>query len=117
MGFEGSNIYRVWIPHKNRIIRSRDVRIDESVRYSGEQSELEPRLQVAIDEILDTIEIPTHEPELWIVAFELWEDGGSGWPRAFVLGCGLVSRRANGDGDNGFGSGRRKRSTDYVASR
>ena len=50
--------------------------------------------------------------ELWVVAFELREDGGSGWPRAFVLGCGLVSRRANGDGDNGFDSGRRKRSTD-----
>ena len=62
MGFEGSNIYRVWIPHKNRVIRSRDVRIDETVQYSGEQSEIEPRLQIAIDEILDIIEIPTHEP-------------------------------------------------------
>lgn len=62
IGFEGSNIYRVWIPHKNRVIRSRDVRIDETVLYSSEQTELEPRLKFAIDEILDIIEIPTHEP-------------------------------------------------------
>jgi hypothetical protein len=41
MGYEGSNIYRVRIPHKNRVIRSRDVPIDETVHYSGKQSELE----------------------------------------------------------------------------
>ena len=46
--------------------RSRDVPIDETVHYSGKQSELEPRLQISwsisIDEILDAIEIPAHEP-------------------------------------------------------
>ena len=62
MGYEGSNIYCIRIPHKNRVIRSRDAPSDETAHYSGKQSELEPCLQIAIDEILDAIEIPAHEP-------------------------------------------------------
>jgi hypothetical protein len=33
VGFEASNIYRIWMPATNRVIRSRDVRIDETQRY------------------------------------------------------------------------------------
>jgi hypothetical protein len=35
VGMEASNIYRIWIPTTNRIIRSRDVRIDKSKRYQS----------------------------------------------------------------------------------
>ena len=38
VGIEASNIYRVWIPTTNRIIRSRDVRIDESKRYQSPET-------------------------------------------------------------------------------
>ena len=33
VGFEASNIYQVWSPIINRVIRARDVKIDESQRY------------------------------------------------------------------------------------
>ena len=38
VGMEASNIYRIWIPTTNRIIRSRDVRIDESKRYQSPET-------------------------------------------------------------------------------
>src|SRR5579871_1963199 len=37
IGFEASNIYRVWMPTTNRILRTRDVKIDETVRYKSPQ--------------------------------------------------------------------------------
>jgi hypothetical protein len=33
VGFEASNIYRVWSPITNRVIRTRDVKVDETQRY------------------------------------------------------------------------------------
>lgn len=39
VGFEASNIYRVWIPATNRVLRTRDVRIDETARYKPPQPE------------------------------------------------------------------------------
>jgi len=33
VGFSATNIYKVWIPHLNRVIISRDVQIDEKVMY------------------------------------------------------------------------------------
>ncbi|KAN0078649.1 hypothetical protein V8E54_005162 [Elaphomyces granulatus] len=57
------HLRKISYPEHTSIERmSRDVRIDETVLYSSEQTELEPRLKFAIDEILDIIEIPTHEP-------------------------------------------------------
>ncbi|KAE8855424.1 hypothetical protein PTNB73_10081 [Pyrenophora teres f. teres] len=38
VGMEATNIYKIWIPQSNRVITSRDVRIDEKVLYDPQQS-------------------------------------------------------------------------------
>ena len=39
VGFEGSNIYRIWLPKNKRIIRVRDVRFIQSILYKDDQQE------------------------------------------------------------------------------
>ena len=34
VGIQASNIYRVWIPQIDRVIVSRDVRVDEAIKYT-----------------------------------------------------------------------------------
>ena len=34
VGVQASNIYRVWIPQIDRVIVSRDVRVDEAIKYT-----------------------------------------------------------------------------------
>jgi len=45
VGFEASNIYRVWIPATDRVVRTRDVKIDENVRYRPQPEEAEISIQ------------------------------------------------------------------------
>jgi len=48
VGFEASNIYRVWIPATDRVVRTRDVRIDETERYQPPQQEA---IQISAQEL------------------------------------------------------------------
>jgi hypothetical protein len=33
VGYDSSNIFRIWVPHRRTVIRARDVRFDETKRY------------------------------------------------------------------------------------
>ena len=39
VGMQASNIYRVWIPQIDRVIVSRDVRVDEAIKYTPNTAE------------------------------------------------------------------------------
>ncbi|KAK1912656.1 hypothetical protein P3342_004592 [Pyrenophora teres f. teres] len=55
IGYDASNIYRVWIPTTNRVIRVRDVRfIDELYKEKPSTPPVEPR-------IIETVHIPEEE--------------------------------------------------------
>jgi hypothetical protein len=55
IGYDASNIYRVWLPHSNRVIRVRDVRfIDELYKEKPSTPPVEPR-------IIETVHIPEEE--------------------------------------------------------
>ena len=62
VGFKASNIYRVWSPITNRVIRTRDVKVDETQRYrpdtnprdiSVQEMEEIRRIQDIVDIFLD----------------------------------------------------------------
>jgi hypothetical protein len=55
VGYDASNIYRVWLPNTNRVIQVRDVRFIDEL-YKDKQSTLpvEPR-------IVKTVNIPEEE--------------------------------------------------------
>jgi len=68
IGFEASNIYQVWSPITNRVIRARDVKIDESQRYKPDPDpENVPRQDMEnIRRIQDIVDIPLDDEIDWI---------------------------------------------------
>ena len=80
VGIEASNIYRIWMPMTNRVIRSRDVRIDETVRYKPPTtathllvSEAEKERLQRIQDLLDVLHKDSSE---WIECFDEVLDAG-----------------------------------------
>lgn len=55
VGYDASNIYRVWLPHSNRVIRVRDVRFIDEL-YKEKPSTLPVESQ-----IIETVHIPEEE--------------------------------------------------------
>jgi hypothetical protein len=67
-GWDSTNVFRIWIPSLHKVIRTRDVVFDESVKYNPRQIEppmLEPLVQtiqlmeIADDEVLGEEEPPS----------------------------------------------------------
>ena len=54
VGYDSTNIYRIWIPSKNKVISTRDITFDESESYNPTA----PKVDVS-EEIIKTIQIPT----------------------------------------------------------
>ncbi|OAA34885.1 polyprotein [Cordyceps fumosorosea ARSEF 2679] len=59
VGYQASNIYKIWIPHKNKVILTRDVIFDESSFFENKVAQ--PDLLQSISQLLDEIEIPENE--------------------------------------------------------
>ena len=58
VGYDSTNIFRVWVPHSKKVIRVRDVRFDETKRYDPRDPDLSIAARKRIDEIVEIIEIP-----------------------------------------------------------
>ncbi|OXV06537.1 hypothetical protein Egran_05695, partial [Elaphomyces granulatus] len=61
VGYDSTNIFRVWVPHSKKVIRVRDVRFDETKRYDPRDPDLSIAARQRIDEIVEIVEIP--EPQ------------------------------------------------------
>ncbi|KAG7424316.1 Copia protein [Fusarium oxysporum f. sp. raphani] len=57
VGLDATNIYKVWVPHLERIIVSRDVQVDEKVMYN-------PQLATTLPESGQTLAITINEVDL-----------------------------------------------------
>src|ERR1700730_7563158 len=55
VGYDSTNIFRIWIPSQEKVISTRDVTFDERKRYDPSIESQESPIPV---EIVDTIEIP-----------------------------------------------------------
>lgn len=51
IGYASSNIYRIWNPHTNRIVSTRDVNFDEEEVYSGDPEEVKKDKRVALEQL------------------------------------------------------------------
>jgi hypothetical protein len=58
-GYDATNIFRVWIPHLKRVIRARDVRIDETKRYDPSNPHISLDLVQEVQDLILTLDIPT----------------------------------------------------------
>ncbi|RKK56334.1 hypothetical protein BFJ69_g17657, partial [Fusarium oxysporum] len=57
VGLDATNIYKVWVPHLDRVIVSRDVQVDEKVMY-------DPQLATTLPESGQTLAITINEVDL-----------------------------------------------------
>jgi len=54
VGLNATNIYKIWIPHMDRVVMSRDVQIDEKIMYDAQLTTSTPengQLSITINEI------------------------------------------------------------------
>jgi hypothetical protein len=58
VGYESTNIYRVWIPHKKKVTSARDVIFDEDSLFDGKPMRLTSELMTALDEAVEEVELP-----------------------------------------------------------
>lgn len=56
VGYDSTNIFRVWVPHKGKVILTRDVIFDEDTFFDGKCTEKE--LIDSIDELVEKVAVP-----------------------------------------------------------
>jgi hypothetical protein len=59
VGYEGTNIFRIWIPQKRKVIRTRDVTFNEEKLYDPRQPFMEELLRESSPRNQVTVEIPS----------------------------------------------------------
>ena len=64
VGYNSTNIFRIWIPGQKRVITTRDVTFDEGEGFTSEDQE--SQISPAIEQVIENIRIPElcHEDEL-----------------------------------------------------
>jgi len=76
VGYESTNIFRVWIPSKRKIIKTRDVTFNEKPFYNPTEPDLAGLLRKEPEELVDVVEFPS-EPTLLSEQLDLDSDLGS----------------------------------------
>jgi len=61
VGYDSTNIYRIWIPHKGKVISTRDVIFDETTFFDGKRTDLNAELIAELDTLIQRIELPTSQ--------------------------------------------------------
>ena len=58
MGYDSTNIFRIWMPSKGRVIRTRDVRFDDSRLYHPTDIDLGALQTAEVEEVIQLVELP-----------------------------------------------------------
>ena len=57
-GYDSTNIFRIWIPSKRKVISTRDVTFNESLFYDPKSPDIGVQFREQLDQILEVIEMP-----------------------------------------------------------
>jgi len=58
VGYDSTNIFRIWIPHRGEVISSRDVIFDEDEFFDGKKVDLDDNLAMTLDEYVHQVQLP-----------------------------------------------------------
>jgi transposase InsO family protein len=58
VGYDSTNIYRIWIPHKGIVISTRDVIFDENTFFDGKRTDRSNELIAELDTLIEKIKLP-----------------------------------------------------------
>jgi transposase InsO family protein len=70
VGYDSTNIYRVWIPHKGIVISTRDVRFDERTFFDGKIKHLTDELIAELDTLIEQIKLPVTQAQNEVILEE-----------------------------------------------
>jgi len=85
VGYDSTNIFRIWIPHRGEIISSRDVIFDEDEFFDGKKVDLNDNLAMTLDEYVHQVRLPEQVSRNEVILQEDdeivdWDLGGSDQP-------------------------------------
>jgi len=55
IGYNSTNIYRIWIPHKGIIISTRDIIFNEKTFFNGKRTDILKDLHTKLDTLIEKI--------------------------------------------------------------
>jgi len=58
VGYDSTNIYRIWIPYKGIVISTRDVIFDESTFFDGMRTDMSNELIAEMDTLIEKVKLP-----------------------------------------------------------
>jgi len=58
VGYDSTNIYRIWIPHTGKVISTRDVIFDETTFFDGKRTDLSAELIAELDTLIERVTLP-----------------------------------------------------------
>jgi hypothetical protein len=58
VGYDSTNIYRIWIPSLRKVIRTRDVIFNETSFYDPKGQDINYLLREALEDTIQTISLP-----------------------------------------------------------
>ena len=57
VGYDSTNIFRIWIPSKQRVIRTRDVTFDKTLFYNPELPDITQLLRAEVEQIVEVVDM------------------------------------------------------------
>lgn len=58
VGYQSTNIYRIWIPYRKQIISARDVIFDERTFFDGQRIQIPQDVAQSMDELVELVKLP-----------------------------------------------------------
>ena len=58
VGYDSTNIYRIWIPSRKKVIRTRDVTMNNNLLYDPTDLDISTLLKEQADQLIETLELP-----------------------------------------------------------
>ena len=62
VGYDSTNIFRIWIPSKKKVIRTRDVTFNEMLFYDPSAPDISQVLQSEPEQIVEVVDLATSQP-------------------------------------------------------
>jgi len=62
VGYDSTNIYRIWIPSRDKVIRTRDVTFNNNLLYKPIDLDIGAKLEEHVDKLIEALELPEEQP-------------------------------------------------------
>ena len=65
VGYDSTNIFRIWVPSRKRVLRTRDVTFNWQQFYNPRDLDISAILKdyVDIDQLIETLDLPEYQPQ------------------------------------------------------